>query len=143
MDGQSYRKKMNPTPSFVTNPTPMIAKESSPFGKKNLYDTGKVDVQIPEIETFGAEEKIQMNQDFNMDDSDTSEEFTKNMKSLPFIEKTENMKIYYNIVFCNLLASILIVQYEETCKAQLQEPSADKFQLFMNQHLLQDPSTFR
>lgn len=137
------RFKPKPAPSFVTNPTPTIPKNSLPFAKKNMYDTGKVDVQIPEMMAFEAEEKIQMEQEFNHDISDSSDEFSKNMKSLPFIEKTETMKIYYNIVFCNLLASILIVKYEESCRGQLQDPSSEKFQLFVNQHLLQDPSTFR
>ena len=108
-----------------------------------MYDTGKVDVQIPEMVAFQEENKIQIQQDFDDHDSDSSDEFTRNFKSLPLIEKTETMKIYYNIVFCNLLASILIVKYKESCQNQMQDPTSEKFQLFVNQHLLQDPSTFR
>lgn len=134
---QSLVKKY--PPSFVTNPTPIIAQKKSPVPKKNVYDTGKVDLQIPEMQTF-EDPAIDMEQDLN--DSVSSDEFTKNYKSLPLIEKTETMKIYYNIVFCNLLATILIVKYEEMCKDQLQEASSEKFHLFVNQHLLQDPSTF-
>ena len=143
MDGNSNRVKPNPKPSFVTNPSPMIAKKTSPFTRKNMYDTGKVDVQIPEMVAFQEENKIQIQQDFDDHDSDSSDEFTRNFKSLPLIEKTETMKIYYNIVFCNLLTSILIVKYKESCQNQMQDPTSEKFQLFVNQHLLQDPSTFR
>jgi hypothetical protein len=140
MDTHANRGSNKYKQGFITNQNPIMAKQTSPMTKKNVYDTGKVDLQIPEIKKF-EEPNVNMEQDLH--DSDTSDEFTKNYKSLPLIEKTETMKIYYNIVFCNLLATILIVKYEEMCKSQMQDPSSEKFHLFVNQHLLQDPSTFR
>ena len=142
MDNQPRISKKTTTPSFQTNPTPMISNKQDEFAKKNIYDTGKVDVKIPEMEAY-QNDIVDMNQEIDINESVSSDEFSKNFKSLPLIEKTETMKIYYNIIFCNLLASILIVKYEEMCKQQNQEPTSDKFHLFVNQHLLQDPSTFR
>jgi hypothetical protein len=143
MDNQPRISKQKKVPSFVTNPSPMISHKQDAFAKKNIYDTGKVDVHIPEMVAYQQNKNIDMEQGMDIDDSVSSDEFSKNFKSLPLIEKTETMKIYYNIIFCNLLASILIVKYEEMCKHQNQEPTSDKFHLFVNQHLLQDPSTFR
>jgi hypothetical protein len=143
MDNKPRINNNNKVPSFVTNPSPMIGRTNDPFAKKNVYDTGKVDVQIPEMMAFQQNQNINMEQEMDINESVSSDEFSKNFKSLPLIEKTETMKIYYNIVFCNLLASVLIVKYEEMCRHQKQEPSSDKFHLFINQHLLQDPSTFR
>lgn len=142
MGANSGQIRKNIPPSFITNPTPIIAKNQSPFAKKNMYDTGKVDVQIPEMKAF-EQEDIRMDQNSPRYTDSSEEESNRNLKALPLIEKTETMKIYFNIVFCNLLASLLIVKYKESCKDQMQDPSSEKFQLFVNQHLLQDPSTFR
>ena len=119
--------------SFQDNTASIKNKIEIDIRSKNPYATGQVNINIPEIEAFAVEEE----EETELFGPPLDDDF----KNLPCIQKTENMKVYYDVIFCNLLGCMLLSKFQDQQKMS-DSKAKDGFQRFVNQNLMQDPAAF-
>ena len=118
---------------FVTAETLKISgvSKSGYITKTNNFETNQLNIEIPEIKNFQDEEDDVFNEDSGSE-----------LRVLPTIEKNRNMRLYFDTIFANLMCANLLAKFE-TESLVTENNGIDEFNRFINQNMIQDPSSYK